>query len=365
MRPHRILADLNVYARNYLRNPAALFFTLIFPVILITMFGFIFSNAGATTVTVYTENLDHASNASIGFLAALNSSGSVSIQLVSPQSNFSAWLGQNGHSVGLVIPAGFAQNYLAHRPVNVTAYVNPQDQLSGGFLEGSLQGVANAYNLRAAGGQPIVGVTTASVGSAVFKYIDFLVPGLIGFAILTSPMFSVAELVSTYRKDGLFRQLSLTPLTRAEWLIAKIIWYTILSIISAVIMVAVGALLFHSTVRLSLGVVPFLVFGPFLFVSLGILAGSAAPTPETAAVVANIITFPMMFLSGTFFPVSSFPSGLQLIAHVFPLYYIIDGMNQVMLFGNASRAVVDLGIVLVLGVILFIAGVYTFRWREK
>ncbi|MCI4349982.1 MAG: ABC transporter permease [Thermoplasmata archaeon] len=367
MRPRRILADLNIYARNYLRNPAALFFTLIFPIILITMFGFIFSNTGASSIKVPTVNLDHSSNESVQFLAALNHTGVVSIQVVSlaPGTNFSTWLGQNGNTVGLVIPAGFAQSYAAHRPVNVTAYVDPQDPTSSGFLQGALNGVANAYNLRAAGGQPVVGVQSSTVGSAVFKYIDYLVPGLIGFAILTSPMFSIAELVSSYRKDGLFRQLSLTPLTRAEWLVAKIIWYTFLSVISAVIMVTVGALLFHSTVRLSLGVIPFLIFGPFLFVSLGILAGSAAPTPESAAVVANIVTFPMMFLSGTFFPVSTFPPGLALIAHIFPLYYIIDGMNQVMLFGNATRALGDIGIVLVLGAILFVAGVYTFRWREK
>jgi ABC-2 type transport system permease protein len=365
MRPRRIVADLNIYARNYLRNPAALFFTLIFPIILITMFGFIFQNTGAKAIDITTENLDHGSNYSVQFLAALNATGAVTIHVVPPQGDFAAYLGNNSDTVGLEIPAGFGANFAAHRPVNVTAYVDPQDQASSGFLEGALQGVANAYNLHAVGGQPIIGVQTTTVGSAVFKYIDYLVPGLIGFAILTSPMFSIAELVSTYRKDGIFRQLSLTPLTRAEWLVAKIIWYTFLSIIAAVLMIATGSLLFGAKVSLTLGVIPFLVFGPFLFVSLGILAGSAAPTPESAAVVANIITFPMMFLSGTFFPVSSFPAGLQLIAHVFPLYYVIDGMNQVMLFGNLTRALGDVGVVLILGAILFVAGVYTFRWREK
>lgn len=365
MRPRRILADLGIYSRNYLRNPAALFFTLIFPIILIGIFGLIFSNSGPSSVTLYTENLDHGSNVSVQFLAALNKTGAISVQVITPPANFTQWLGQNNHPVGLVIPAGFAQSYIAGRHTNVTVITDPQDASDSGIVLGAVNGVANGFNLQRAGGTDIVGTTGGTVGSAVYAYIDFLVPGLIGFAILTSPMFSIAELVSTYRKEGLFRQLSLTPLTRAEWLVSKIIWYTILTLISAFIMLTFGTLVFHAHVAFTPAILPFLVFGPFLFVSLGLLAGSAAPTPESAAVVSNILTFPMMFLSGTFFPVSSFPPFLQGVVKILPLYYVIDGMNQVMLFGNLGRAFGDFAVVVILGAVLFVFAVYTFRWREK
>jgi ABC-2 type transport system permease protein len=367
MRPRRIAADLQIYARNYVRNPAALFFTFFFPVILIALFGVIFSSSGPNPVKIVATNLDSNSNISIQFLSALNKTGAVTISVVGPPSNqtFASYLSKSGDSFGLVIPAGFAQAYYARQPVNITLYVNPQDPSGTGITEGAVAGVANAFNLKASNGSEVVRTQTQLVGSQVFKYIDYLVPGLIGFAILTTPMFSIAELSATYRKEGLFRQLSLTPLTRGEWLVAKIMWYTALSIISAVIMVAVGSLVFHSQVTLTLGVIPFLLLGPFLFVSLGILAGSASPTPESAAIVANVVTFPMMFLSGTFFPVSSFSPFLQNIAHILPLFYIIDGMNQVMLFGNAVRAATDFGIVLALAIVVFIAGIYTFRWRDN
>ena len=366
MRPRRIFADLSVYARNYVRNPAALFFTFFFPVILIGIFGVIFNGSGTSAVTVYTANEDGSTNVSAAFLSALNSTGAVQITVVTPPSgNFSAWLTQNSHSNGLVIPPGFSRAYLAHQATTVTLFVNPADAAEAGPFEGAVAGVANGFNLRAANGTVVIHEQTFTAGSPVFKYIDYLVPGLIGFAILTTPMFSIAELSATYRKEGLFRQLSLTPLTRGEWLVAKIFWYTALSIISAIIMVAMGEAVFHAHVTLTLAVVPFLILGPFLFVSLGILAGSASPTPESAAIVANIVTFPMMFLSGTFFPVSSFSPPLQAIAHVLPLYYIIDGMNQVMLFSNLTRAATDFVLVLVLAFVVFIAGIYTFRWREK
>lgn len=367
MNAKRVGADFLVFARGYVRNPVGLFFSLIFPIILIGLFGLIFSVTGATATTVYTENLDHHSPASVAFLSALNQSGAVKIVVVTPVTNesFGTWLGDQSYTVGLIVPAGFQASYTNHTSVNLTIYTDPEDAQSGGTLLGAVNGVASEFNLKSAGGTQIIGVQDLQLGSQVYKYIDYLVPGLIGFSILTSPMFAMVEISSTYRKDHLFRQLSLTPLTKGEWLLAKILWYVVLTFISAAIMIAVGIVAFGAHVGFTAGIVPFLILGPFFFVSLGMLAGSVSKTPESAAVLGNIITFPMMFLSGTFFPVSGFPTGLQQVAHVLPLYYVIDGMNQVMLFHNTSRALFDAGIVGVGGAVIFIAAIVAFKWRDE
>jgi ABC-2 type transport system permease protein len=368
MRPERIYADFTVFVRGFLRNPIGLFFSLFFPIILVSLFGVIFS-AGAQTVTLYVENLDHPSNASAQFLDALNASGAVTVSLWNPaengNQNFSQWLALHSHPVGLVIPNGFGADYAAKTHVNLTMYVNPEDSVSSGIAESTVAGTGTAFSFARVNATPLIGVAPQSVGSTLFKGIDFLVPGLIGFSILTSPMFSMVDISSTYRKEGLFRQLSLTPLTKGEWLTAKILWYIVLTFISAGIMVAIGLFVFGAHVTLSWGLIPFLVLGPFFFVSLGMLAGSVAKTPETAAVIGNVITFPMMFLSGTFFPVSLFSPPLQAFAHVLPLFYVIDGMNQVMLFGNFGGAIVDLAVVLVGSIVVFIAAIVAFRWRES
>lgn len=366
MRPRRIWADLLVFGRGYVRNPLGLFFSVIFPLILIGLFGVIFSHTGPSAITLYTENLDGNSNASQAFLSALNSTGAVQVQLVSPSSgDLRAWLADNNHPVGLVVPAGFQANYSTHQPVQLQLYTDPGDPTSAGIAEGALNGVINGFNLKAAGGTPLLSATVGTVGSRVFNSIDFLVPGLIGFSILTSPMFAMVDITSSYRKDRLFRQLSLTPLTKSEWLTAKIVWYIGLTFLSAAVMVATGTLLFGAHVTLTLPLVPFLILGPFLFVSLGMLAGSLAKTPESAAIIGNIITFPMMFLSGTFFPVSGFSPELQAVAHALPLYYIIDGMNQVMLFQNYGNAGTDLIVVAGIAVVIFVAAVIAFRWRDS
>jgi len=370
-----VAADFRIVSRTYFRNPVALFFSLIFPIILISLFGLIFSAAGSGSVTLIVVNDDHAPSggytpASVAFLSALNNTTVVSVQVVSvsPQ-NFSAYLGSNDDSTGLVIPSGF-QNDLENRtPVVLTLYTDPEDASSAGIAEGAIQGVAAYFNLQAVCPHttcpPVVGYTTRNVGSAVYKYIDYLIPGLIGFAILTSPMFSMVDIASSYRKDGIFRELSLTPLTRSEWLLSRILWYVALTLVTAGIMIGAGVVLFGAHVTLSLGLVPFLIIGPFFFVSLGMLAGSVAKTPESAALIGNIITFPMMFLSGTFFQVSSMPPGLQAFARILPLYYVIDGMNQVMLFSNTSRAITDLVVVLAGAVIVFLLAIRLFKWRDE
>lgn len=365
MNGRRIWADFKIFSRGYFRNSAALFFSLFFPIILIALFGLIFQNTGTTTITVYTENLDHGSNVSVQFLSALNRTGAVKVEVVSPSGNFSQWLASNGHTVGLALPEGFQSSYLNGTPVAALAYVDPQDPSGMAILTGALFGVESQFNLNASNGHTILFTQTQNVGSAVYTYIDYLVPGLVGFSILTSPMFSMVDISSNYRKEHLFRQLSLTPLTRGEWLASKILWFVVLSFVSAGIMLGVGVAAFGAHLTLSWPVLPFLILGPFFFVSLGMLAGSVAKTPESAAIIGNIITFPMMFLAGTFFPVSSFPTYLQVFARILPLYYIIDGMNQVMLFGNLARAGTDLAVILVAGVVVFLAAITAFKWRDE
>jgi ABC-2 type transport system permease protein len=366
VRPARIAADLKVVARSYLRNPVALFFSLIFPIILIGLFGLIFSAVGTSAVTVPVLNLDHNSPQSVEFLSALNNTSVVKVQLVDwNASNFGALLGQNDAPVGLVIPQGFAASLQLHQPVNVTVYTDPDDAASSGAVLGAVQGVSNYFNLRAANGTTIVSIAQRNVGSQVYTYIDYLIPGLIGFSILTSPMFSMVDVASSYRKEGIFRALSLTPLTRDEWLTSHILWYMSLTFVTAGIMIGAGIVLFGAHVLVTVSLIPFLIVGPLLFVSLGMLAGSVAKTPESAALIGNIITFPMMFLSGTFFQVSMFPPALQTFARILPLYYVIDGMNQVMLFSNSGRALTDVIVVFVTAIVIFLLAIRFFKWRDE
>ncbi len=365
MNLRRVATYFPAFAKGYIRNPLGLFFALIFPVILILIFGAVFASSGSSKVPLTVQNLDDNSAASVAFLQALNETGAVSISMVSPSvGNLSAYLSHNDLSAGLVIPAGFAADLANHSPVHLLVFTNPSSGSEAGIVQGAIQGVANGENLRLAGGTALVTPVDLNVGSTIYRYIDYLVPGLIGFSVLVSPMFSMVNISSTWKRDKLFRQLSLTPLSRSEWLTATILWYILLACVSTLLMISIGRALFGAHVTLTLLALPFLVVGPLLFVSIGLLAGTVSSTPESAGVLGNIITFPMMFLSGTFFPVSLFPTWLVPVAHVLPLYYVIDGLSNAMVFNNPTAVYTDLLVVLVIGAFFFVIATRVFSWRE-
>jgi ABC-2 type transport system permease protein len=363
----RIISDFKVFSRGYLRNKFGLFFGLVFPVILILIFGAIFQSNNASALNVYTQNNDNGP-VSAQFLERLNASSTIRVITVSTD-DFSKYLADHSSSDGIVIPDDFSLKYTLGQQVNITVYGNPTSSTFG-IVSGTVGGYANAFNLYYFQSKyndttgAIIGLASTTVNTQQTNYIDFLIPGLIGFSILVSPMFSLVNISSEYKKTKLFKQLSLTPLTKTEWLISKILWYIVLTIVSFLLMVAVGVAVFGAHVALTPGLVPFLVLGPMLFASLGMLVGTVTKNPETAGVIGNIVTFPMMFLAGTFFPINMMPQYLQTIAHALPLFYIVEGLNNVMVYGNLIGALIDIAVVSVITLVVLVAAVKAFKWRE-
>lgn len=363
----RLISDLRLFGRGYMRNVAGLFFGLIFPVILILIFGAIFSSNNTGDVPVHLQNQDSIAPApfpdiSGNFIEALNST-ILNVQSVDASENFTKYLADHSTSDGIIIPANFSLNYWMQQQINVTVYGNPTQSTSG-IIMGVVSGVADAFNLQRYEGSSIIGIESDTIGYESPKYVDFLIPGLIGFSILVSPMFSMVSISAEYKKNKLFKQLSLTPLTKFEWLASKVLFYILLSVVSFLLMAAVGIFAFGAHINLTLWLIPFFILGPMMFCSLGMLVGTITKSVESASVLGNIITFPMMFLSGTFFPISIMPEYLQTFAHVLPLFYVVEGLNNVMVYGNYSAALVDIAITAVIAIIIFVAAAKLFKWRE-
>ncbi len=364
MKLKNIVADLKIYSRNYMRSTTAIFFVFIFPLILMLLFGSIFSGSTTSAVPLYVQNLDTSGNMSNTFIETLNSTHFVDIHMIPDNVNIQAYISQHSITAALLIPANFTSDYSQGQHISLTYYNNPAVSTSS-VAQQAISVTVQLFNSHFANNNQTVSVASTSVTTHAANYIDFLIPGLIGLVILTSPMFSMTYIVSSYKKDKIFRQLSLTPLTKSEWFLSKFIWYLIISALSAIMIIAVGTLLFHSTLSISLLVIPFLVVGVFMFTSLGILAGSVSRSEESASVIGNIITFPMMFLSGTFFPIAIMPSWLQSFAHVLPLFYIIDGLNSVTIYSNYSSATLDLAVSIAVAAVIFVFTVLKFSWKEQ
>src|SRR5665647_572236 len=178
----RIYSDFKVFSRGYLRNKFGLFFGLIFPVILILIFGAIFAGGSTGKVNVYAQNQDSGpfptgQNLGTGFLEALNQSSTITVITVDSSKNFTKYLADHSASDGIVIPASFTVNYITCRQLNLTVYGNPTSSTSG-IVGGTVNGYANYFNLNYFQTKyndttpAIIGITSATVNTQQTKYID-------------------------------------------------------------------------------------------------------------------------------------------------------------------------------------------------
>jgi len=321
-----------------------------------------FSGGSSGPINVYLRNQDNG-QISIQFINALNGTGTIRVVLVSTSENLAQYLSARSASDGVIIPADFSSNYEAVKPVNVTVYGNPSSSSSAVVSE-TVNGVINGIDLKRYGGSPFIGMSQTTVNPKVHKYIDFLVPGLIGLSIILTPMEALITVSSEYKKTKLFKQLSLTPLTKMEWLASKALWSIFLNALSFLPMVAVGILVFGARILLTVWLVPFLILGPMFFASLGMLAGTLTKDPEAASAVLYIIIVPMMLLSGVFYPLTSMPMYLQYVAHLLPLTYVTEGLSAVMIYSNYVQATIDIAILTIITIIVFVAATRLFNWRE-
>jgi ABC-2 type transport system permease protein len=364
MKLRNIISDFVITAKNFTRSREGIFFTFVFPIVFIAIFGAIFAGNSTGAVPMYVQNLNGNTAITQEFLHALNQTHLVKISFIPSDANITRYINEHSITTALVIPSNFSSAVASKGNVTLTFYYNPAES-SSQIASEAISIVVQQLNLKLSNAHSIISVAQHSDSVVATTYVDFLVPGLIGFTILTTPTFGLTFIVSNYKKEKIFRQLSLTPLTKGEWLMSKFIWYIAVGVLSALEMIAFGYFAFHVHVQFSVLIIPLLLIGVFMFVSLGIFLGSVAKTEEGASVIGNIVTFPMMFLAGTFFPISIMPIWLQQIARVLPLYYIIAGLNSVMIYTNYSSALLDIIISLAITLFFFVLALSTFSWKEE
>lgn len=366
----RILADAKAFGKQYLRSRTGTFFALAFPVILILLFGAIFSGTGSASLAIYVQDLDNTP-ASHTFISALNSTQILVYNPIPADVNITDFIRDNSINTALLIPRGFGDNVsramLLHdqnASVTVTLYGDPT-QSSFGIASSAVEGAITGYNFFVRQAVPVVHMTTGQVSERGAKYIDLFLPGIIGFTILTTPLFGMTGICAEYRTRKYFKFLATTKLSKAEWLAAKIVFYVLLMFVSVALILTVGVLVFHMDGTITPLAVLLIIAGTVEFTSLGMLLGIFIRDSETAAAIANAIGFPMMFLAGSFFPLDLFPSYLKTVAHFLPLTYLNEGLRSTMVLGNDSVALVDLAVTAGIAVVFFIIPARTLSWKSK
>ena len=363
---NRVLIDLKASFKMFFRSKAAVFWTLAFPCILILLFGAIFSEMDSK-YSLYVQNQDIVNGnptlGSIGFIEALNKTDTFNLHTLDPTINATRYALDKKLSYMLVIPEGFENDVsMANATIE---FIYDQSQTSAMVVMGILNSVINEMNQVLSGGADYVVVQGETIAPKRFSFMDFFLPGMIAMSAMTTSIFSAVEISSRYRETGIFRKLATTPLRRIEWILSRTIYLIVISFIGMGVILGLGIAFFDVKVipdPLSLILV---ATTSMLFSGIGMILSRFVKDPETAGAAANAITFPMMFLSGSFFPLEQMPEFLRAIATVLPLTYVNNGLRDAMIMGEPQRAIMNTIIVAVLGVICLLVGAWITKWEEE
>ena len=367
----RVTAVFKAITKNWLRSRSGLFFSFGFPVMFLLVFGSIFSGSN-NSVPLTFQNNDSSQGShtelSKDFVSALNSTHVFVLSNLSSSEDVDAYVLAQASSYGgdprvLVIPPGFAANVTNHLPAQLVYISSPADTLSQ-QVGGVISSVSNAFNFKIGNAQPLIGVSSVSSSARTLKYIDYYMPGLVAAFMMTNGVIGLTSIATEFKRTGLTKRLSATPLTKLEWMVGNVLSQTVLALLLAGVMIVLGVGIYHTGVTLDVTTLVTLVVGAVLFSGIGMTLAGLIKDPEAASGLGNAIAFPMMFLSGTFWPISIMPQFLQTAAKVLPLTYFSDGLRSSMILGNSSAALFNLGVVSAFAIAFVLIGARATRWKE-
>ena len=218
---------------------------------------------------------------------------------------------------------------------------------------------------RAAGRPDPLRPREARVEEPGSRYIDFLVPGLLGLNLMGTSMWGLGFSIVTARTKKLLKRLAATPMRRGEYLLAQMLARLLFLVLEVAILVGFAVLAFDVEVRGSVAALAFVsLLGAAAFAGIGLLVAARARTIEGVSGLMNLVMLPMWLLSGTFFSWERFPDAVHPFIRALPLTALNDALRAVMIEGRPLVSLgIELGVLLVSGLVSFLVAVRVFRWQ--
>ncbi len=327
----RLLAVFLARNKEFLRDRAALGWNLVFPVLIITGFAITFSGEPAPLYKVGVYGVSPGN----GFFAT-------EYDRFIPVSVLDAAVTKvERQQIDLLLDNGGKRYW-----VNDSS---PRGYVLEKILRGSAQA---AYTKQVVSGREI-------------RYVDWLIPGVIGMNIMFSALYGVGYVIVRYRKNGVLKRLKATPLSAIEFLTAQVFSRLWLILVVAMV-VFFGTNLFVDFAMYGSYLTLFLVFamGAFCMISMGLVIAARIASEEFAEGLLNLISWPMMFLSGVWFSLEGTNPMVQQFAKIFPLTHMTDAARSVMFDGATLSGIApELMVLVVMSAVFLTVGALLFRWE--
>jgi ABC-2 type transport system permease protein len=362
-------ANLLVNIKSFYREKTAMFFTMAFPILLILVFGFIYMDEEKVSFGLYVQDLDH-SDSSAQLIKTLKLNGKFKTIKVDPAVNAARYAKDNKLSLILRIPEGFERSFkrrMEHNDLKASVtltYIYDPGSTTASTKMQVLNSAFAGLNQKASGKPPFIVLAETSILAKKYRFLEFFIPGIIAMAVMIASLFGTVNLNTELRQKGIIRKLSTTPITRTDWVLANILYQIILAVVATISMLVVGTALFHVSLKINAWLPLFIVLEVFAFVGIGMILARFVKEAQSAAAASNAIMFPMMFLSGSFFPIEMMPGFMQTIARTLPLYYVNEGLRASMVVVDNKTALRSCAIIGVFAAAVFILGIMATRWQE-
>ncbi len=378
MNPRVIAANLVVSLKTFSREKSVMFFTLAFPIILVLVFGTIFLHQDNPSFDLHVQDLDQT-NSSAQLVKTLDLNGKFKIIPVNPAINATQYAKDKKTNLVLVIPRGYEKALVrrlglvggipnaSFRDPNASVTVTYIYDASASSTSAKIQLLRSAFavvNQGMSGQPPFIRAAETSMLTRKFRFIDFFVPGIIAMAVMTSSLSGAVNMNAELRQKGVIRKLSTTPITRTDWILSNILYQLMLAVISTLAILAVSYAVFSVRLQINAWLFVLIVLEVFAFGGIGMILARVAKEAESATAAANFIMFPMMFLSGSFFPLELMPGFLQTLARILPLYYVNEGLRASMASVDNMAALRYSAMIGVFATVVFVLGISITKWDE-
>jgi ABC-2 type transport system permease protein len=373
------------------RNRMGLMMLILMPLFMMGMVGFIFpSNSGISHVPVALANLDTTqgnTSLSTKFVAQLealnNETGMMDLSTVGSAADVKSNIQNGQQSAGIIIGSNFTSNLKTGKQAEVTIVTDQSSPQTASLVQSVLTKVIEqmgtqtaTYGLNQTYKTPLnyslaqivpYNVQTTGIVPGQTNYFQFVAPGIMAMVVMMSIMTGLPHAISYEREVGTLDGMLAAPVHRMSILGGKVIAQTTRGMLQGIMILVLSIILFGVVIQGSIALVlGLLLLSVFSLVGLGILITSFASTEETATMIMMTLTFPMMFLSGVFFPLQQMPQFMQVIAQFLPLTYAVSALRRVVVLGAGIPAIsTDIIILFGFGVVLLSVALISFERAMK
>jgi len=347
--------------RSITRSPSAVVFTLVFPLIFILVFGFLGGSSVKLNIAL-SKSSDVQNPIFEGMI--LNPTISVHQELTEEEQQKLLLKGNIDAIVNIrKVVMDNARTY------KVELYTTLSSKEKGVIAKSILEHLIDKANLKAANiNQPMAELVPQFVKGREYKTIDFILPGQLGFSLLSTGVFGTAFVFFNLRQTLVIKRFFATPIKKPFIVLGEAMSRLVFALLGAAFIILIGHFAFGFTLihgfATFLSMLGLSALGLIVFMGFGFVVSGIAKSESTIPPLANIITLPQFLLSGTFFGIENFPSWLQPVCKILPLTYLNEAMRKIAFEGAGfSEVAFPIGVILLWGIIIYAAAFRLFRWE--